>query len=191
MSTTAQVLANQSNAQHSTGPKSPEGKAASSQNATKHGLSGAFKVLPHENQEEFDKLIRSYVAEFQPRTQEQRFLVTQMAQSQWRLARFQRIEAAVVAKMIAEADPGESGDDVIAGAMLAKTNNAFAALQRYAAAAERSYYRARRELEKLSKLDEEAAEAAIHRRIFAPLPNLAAKQNEPNSAAEPSRRDHS
>ena len=38
MSTTAQFTANRENAQHSTGPTSAEGRAASSQNARTHGL---------------------------------------------------------------------------------------------------------------------------------------------------------
>jgi hypothetical protein len=38
MSTTAQINANRLNAQSSTGPTSEEGKAASSQNGTTHGL---------------------------------------------------------------------------------------------------------------------------------------------------------
>jgi len=147
MSTTAQFAANQQNAQASTGPKTPEGKAASSQNATKHGLSGAFRVLPGESQDAFDRLVRSYVDELHPNTEGERFLVLQMAQSRWRLERFQRLEAAVVEKMVAESETDDSPDGVIAAAMLARTNNAFAALQRYAAAAERSYYKAKRELE--------------------------------------------
>ena len=59
MATPAQITANQHNATHSTGPKTPEGKAAAARNATKHGLSGAFTVLPHEDQDEFDVLLAS------------------------------------------------------------------------------------------------------------------------------------
>ncbi|MHC4331688.1 MAG: hypothetical protein ACYSWW_26580 [Planctomycetota bacterium] len=38
MSTEAQVNANRENAKKSTGPRTPEGKTAVSQNAVKHGL---------------------------------------------------------------------------------------------------------------------------------------------------------
>jgi hypothetical protein len=51
---------------HSTGPKSPEGKLASSRNATRHGLAGVFAVLPHENAEDFDHLAARLRDEFQP-----------------------------------------------------------------------------------------------------------------------------
>ena len=38
MSTQAQIDANRQNAKHSTGPKSPEGRANSAANSTRHGL---------------------------------------------------------------------------------------------------------------------------------------------------------
>ena len=42
MSTDAQLAANRANAQHSTGPSSPDGRAASSQNARTHGLRAPY-----------------------------------------------------------------------------------------------------------------------------------------------------
>jgi hypothetical protein len=38
MASVAQIQANRSNAQKSTGPRTPQGKATASQNAVKHGL---------------------------------------------------------------------------------------------------------------------------------------------------------
>ena len=50
MSTAAQQQANQANAQHSTGPQTPEGKARASRNNTKHGLStGTLAFTPQEH----------------------------------------------------------------------------------------------------------------------------------------------
>ena len=49
MASTAQIYANRENSKHSTGPRTPEGKAASSTNATSHGLNAADPVLPHED----------------------------------------------------------------------------------------------------------------------------------------------
>src|SRR5438270_4001838 len=66
MATLAQITANQLNASLSTGPKTQEGKAAAARNATKHGLSGAFTVLPHEDQDEFDTLLACLRDEFKP-----------------------------------------------------------------------------------------------------------------------------
>src|SRR6516165_12780987 len=100
MATPAQITANQMNATHSTGPKTPEGKAAAARNATRHGLSGAFTVLPHEDQEEFDILLACFRDEFRPANQHECFLIEQMAQSRWRLARARRLESAMFDRMV-------------------------------------------------------------------------------------------
>src|SRR3982751_5158114 len=96
MATAAQITANQQNATHSTGPKTPEGKAAAARNATKHGLSGAFTVLPHEDQDEFDVVLASLRDELQPPTQHETSLGEQMAQPRCPLARARRLENAHV-----------------------------------------------------------------------------------------------
>ena len=70
MSSPAQILANRQNAARSTGPKTPEGKAASSRNATRHGLTGVFHVLPHEDPAEFEQLAAAVRDEFRPRNRQ-------------------------------------------------------------------------------------------------------------------------
>ena len=60
MSTEAQIAANQANSQLSSGPKTEEGKAASSKNHLSHGLTyrgGMFILLPWENAQEYDQLV--------------------------------------------------------------------------------------------------------------------------------------
>ena len=49
MATAAQIAANRLNVQKSTGPRTPEGKAASSSNALKHGMDAASIVIPGED----------------------------------------------------------------------------------------------------------------------------------------------
>ena len=49
MATAAQQRANQENAQHSTGPRTAEGKQRSSQNALKHGLCALDPLIPGED----------------------------------------------------------------------------------------------------------------------------------------------
>ena len=87
MSTAAQITANQRNAQHSTGPRTEAGKAISAQNNFRHGLRGAFTVLPHENQADFDALRAALVAEHQPASLTEDLLVDNMAQHEWRSRR--------------------------------------------------------------------------------------------------------
>src|SRR5262252_5550275 len=151
MATAAQVTANQANAAHSTGPKTPEGKAAAARNATKHGLSGAFTVLPHEDQDEFDVLLACFRDEFHPNNQHESFLVEQMAQSRWRLARAGRLEAAIFEQMLNGYIPAGE-DQRIAAKLMDGGDRALATIQRYATAAERSYYKAHTELQKSRQL---------------------------------------
>ena len=89
MSTTAQILANQENARHSTGPLTPEGKAASSQNNFRHGLRGKFLIMPTEDPQEYADLVEAFHAEHQPATITEQLLVERMAESEWRSRRCQ------------------------------------------------------------------------------------------------------
>src|SRR5205085_10611394 len=102
-----QIGANQNNAQLSTGPSTPEGKSISSRNSVKHDLSGGFKVYPHEDQTAFDCLRHNLQNELSPSGEHQSFLVEEMAQARWKLARIRRLESVLVEVMItpADADP--------------------------------------------------------------------------------------
>ncbi len=175
MATAAQITANQHNAAHSTGPKTPEGKAAAARNATKHGLSGAFCVLPHEDQDEFDILLACLRDEFQPANQHESFLVEQMAQSRWRLARARRLETALFDQMLKGFIP-EDDDQRIAAKLMSGGDRALATIQRYATAAERSYYKAHAELLKSRQPRNEAKSTTRH----APRLTCHSVQNEPN-----------
>jgi hypothetical protein len=128
------------------------GNVPSSANATRDALSAGFRVLPNENQQEFDELIAEYHGAFAPATTHERFLVEEMAQSRWRLARIRRLETAVVEQMVAAADPADA-DAVLAAALIGNTAGPFKTLQRYAAAAERSYYRALKQLQAARTLE--------------------------------------
>ncbi len=100
MSTAAQIAANQQNAQHSTGPKTEAGRAASCLNNFRHGFAGAFTVLPSEDQEEFDTLLHGLRDEHQPQTLTETLLVEKMAQHHWLVQRaLQLQELTIAAKM--------------------------------------------------------------------------------------------
>ncbi len=83
MSTHAQIAANKANAQHSIGPRTEQGKAASSKNHLKFGFTGMFVVLPWEKQEEFDALTKSLNDQHQPTTDFETDLVQKMARHYW------------------------------------------------------------------------------------------------------------
>lgn len=83
MSTEAQTAANKANAQHSTGPKTTAGKAASSMNAVRHGLTGEFYILGIEDPSQYDLLVSSFRYEYKPATFTEEILVEKMAQHQF------------------------------------------------------------------------------------------------------------
>src|SRR5260221_7238804 len=94
MTTARQAEANRKNAQHSTGPTTPEGRAAVRLNGLKHGLCAETIVVPGEDPAEFEALLNAYRAEYQPATPSAEFLVRQVAMADWRLMRLHRVEAA-------------------------------------------------------------------------------------------------
>jgi hypothetical protein len=145
VATSAQLLANRNNAALSTGPRTRDGKAASSRNAIKHDLSSAFRVLAHEDQEEFDRLVEEMRAYHRPHDIHQRLLVDQMARSQWLLARAQRLQA-VAYDMLAGVENDGDPDTAIVNAMRVTNPDIIGRLERYAGNAERSFYKAHREL---------------------------------------------
>ncbi len=73
MATLKQFQANRRNAQKSTGPKTPEGKAAVSMNALRHGLRARTVVLPGENREEFTQLCDDLEVEWSPESRTEQF----------------------------------------------------------------------------------------------------------------------
>ena len=68
MASKRQLAANRRNAKKSTGPKTPDGRAAVRLNGLKHGLSAETLILPGENQSDFTELLQSFEAEHQPAT---------------------------------------------------------------------------------------------------------------------------
>jgi signal transduction histidine kinase len=159
----ARTRTNRENAKKSTGPRTAAGKAAVAANARQHGLSGSFTILTHENRVEFQALLDRYRAEFKPRSADESFLVEQMAQSRWTLARARRIESHLLNQLAgAQIDENEP-DARIAAELISRSGAALSTVQRYATTAERSYFRARREFlqARSSELRNKANEAQL------------------------------
>src|ERR1035438_7647932 len=98
MATKKQIAANRRNAQKCTGPKSPQGKAASSMNNLRHGLRARTIILPGEKQEDFDEIHAGLQDQYQPQNPAEQHLVDQAAIAQWKLARAEAYEARSFAK---------------------------------------------------------------------------------------------
>ncbi len=78
---------NRENAQKSTGPKTEEGKAKSSQNRFKHGVYSKQVVAPGEDPAELDELRAKLRDEHQPANTTEEILVDELAQHYWRMRR--------------------------------------------------------------------------------------------------------
>jgi hypothetical protein len=97
MTSEKQAQANRRNALKSTGPKTPEGKAAVRLNANKHGLRSQEVLLPGEDEEALKELDENLRAEFQPLGELENLLVDGIIAAHWRLRRLRRVEAGIFA----------------------------------------------------------------------------------------------
>ncbi|MHB9024634.1 MAG: hypothetical protein ACYC7E_10735, partial [Armatimonadota bacterium] len=103
MSTENQITANRQNAHHSTGPRTPAGKARSSMNALKHGFFAKETLLPQEDAAEFTTFADALRDDLQPSGALEAILADQLIASAWRMKRYARIETGVFADLLSEA----------------------------------------------------------------------------------------
>ena len=125
---------NRTNAQHSTGPRTAEGKSASSRNAFKHGLYSKKLMLPGEDPAELDSLRDDLRREHQPTTTTEEILVNEIAEHYWRLRRMRKFEARAMS-----ADNFETGLAILP------------IIQRTMASAERGFHKALKTLTELQR----------------------------------------
>jgi hypothetical protein len=90
------LAANRANGALSRGPKTPEGKARSAQNACKHGLLSSIAAIRAEKKEAFDDCLNSYCARFQPADDVELGLVEEMVAASWHLRRSLAIETSML-----------------------------------------------------------------------------------------------
>jgi len=97
MTTKAKVEANRRNAQKSTGPRTPSGKAIASMNALKHGLCAHTPVVPGEDPAEFATFAAGWVDHLQPSDPHQASLAEQVILAAWQLKRVPLLRAGLLA----------------------------------------------------------------------------------------------
>lgn len=97
MTSDKKAQANRRNALKSTGPKTPEGKAAVRYNAMKHGLLSTDILLPGEDEAALKELSEHLRDQLQPVGELERLLVDRIISSTWRLRRLGRVEAGIFA----------------------------------------------------------------------------------------------
>jgi hypothetical protein len=79
-----------------TGPRTPEGKLASSLNATTHGLTSKSPLLPGEDPAEFEQFRNAAIARYSPQNAADLATVQEFADASWRLRRIAAQEARLV-----------------------------------------------------------------------------------------------
>ena len=92
----ARLAANRANAQKSTGPRTEEGKAASSQNALKHGIYSQTFYLDGENDEQFIELRDDYMRQFKPAPGLEEQLVYNIVMLEWQIRRYRTAENTIL-----------------------------------------------------------------------------------------------
>jgi hypothetical protein len=107
-----QIAANRANALHSTGPKTPEGKAAVRHNAMRHGLLARDVVLPEEDLDAFEDLLNQVRAELSPVGRIEELLVDRIVSIMWRLGRLARAETALVDWRVRQLQVSKLADQV-------------------------------------------------------------------------------
>ncbi len=97
MSAPAIALRNQENAQHSTGPRTKEGKQKSSLNALRHGLTSQLVVLPTEDHAEYTRFRAELLADLKPQGTTESLLANTVCDTHWRLERARNTETNILA----------------------------------------------------------------------------------------------
>jgi len=168
MATAAQILANRLNAMKSTGPRTAEGKNASSRNALQHGLCAEKHLLAFEDAAGFDSLHQDLRSRFRPIGESEEKLVLRIAQAQWRLDRVFPLETQIFESQIRRFDGtshanGRPDSELLGPAFISDCANSqsLMKLSRYEAALERSIKNNLHQLEVFQKARAaRAAEAA-------------------------------
>jgi hypothetical protein len=150
MTTLNQLEANRLNAQHSTGPRSVQGRETVRFNAVQHGAYAESLVLPNEDPAALAELMRRYRDQFQPATVAENALVIALVESEWFQHRYARIEAKVIELSI---DPALDPAAAVATLFLpgSKTLSTLRFLARRRQQAEREWHRSFKELQQMQK----------------------------------------
>ncbi len=188
MSSTLKSETARQNGAKSKGPVTQEGKAKSSQNALRHGLTATNPTLPTESRDDFETLLNAYLDRYHPADTIETELVQTLATTRWRLRRVGVIESRMLENEIEQSRThlswlceGIEEENRLAFAFrnLANSGKALDLLIRYEASLNRAYDRAAKQLEFLQnrKLRNEPTKP-----VSAPLPTTSLGSPDPTIA---------
>src|SRR5215471_2615009 len=96
MATEKQIIANQHNAKHSTGPRTESGKRRSRRNAVRHGLMAETVIVSLEDAADYTAFERAIKSDYSPQTAIEGQLVSRLASLLWRLRRTVIVESGLL-----------------------------------------------------------------------------------------------
>ena len=149
MATTAQVIANQSNAKKSTGPTTEAGKAKSSKNRLSYGFASSTRFILVEKPEDFYALLTDLTSEYHPATPTEEILVEDMTHHRWISLRARRIQGDLMGGMMQLRDNSLSIPGVV--------TRDLPLYIRYQNTADRAFHKAHEALVKAQKQREKSA----------------------------------
>jgi hypothetical protein len=178
MNQKTRTLINQQNAQHSTGPRTVEGKNRSSLNAVKHNLSGNHLVLQDHEYTEHQRMSKAMLADLKPQTEPERQIAQKIIDLNFRINRITAIENNLLNFDMSANDPQSIEDEGVAR-MFAQTRawkkdaQSFEILGRYEARLSRQLLQYQKEFERLQtvrKAEEATASQATEKASLNPKP---------------------
>jgi hypothetical protein len=194
------LAANRANALKSTGPRTPEGRARSAQNARKHGFAASkFTIIRVEDAQDLENLKADCVDTYQPVNSQELYALERIALAQFSMLRAAQFEAGVFTSFVNDGliqednlhsevlrdglRPGQGAAFVMAEGLQRQCQRSkgidFSLFLRYKAQVERDYRRAVEEFERLRKLRDELTPKE-------PIEEIQPEQEpDPNGAAAP------
>jgi hypothetical protein len=147
------------NTNNSTGPRTPEGKARSSRNALKHGLTARELIIAPGDEAAFAEFLAGFEQDLQPQGILEQTIFNQIVHSAWNLRRLRILETELI----------EDGEDPLLNIYKVERVERMA---RYAARAERTLHRSIRELRALQTGRLLRQAAAVEHQETPPLADL-------------------
>jgi len=122
MSSLRRILSSRANGARSLGPKTPQGKRRSSQNAIRHGLLAKCLVLANESREGFEALLDQHLSRLSPADGVELGFVEEMVSASWRLRRIWAMETRLLDDAVrSQQSPDELGRIAAAFSQLANS----------------------------------------------------------------------
>ena len=187
---------NRANAQHSTGPRTEEGKAASSQNARKHGLSGKLILKTKAESDRYQKRIAEVARFYKLNNPLASATIEALVTAEFRRAQAFAAEQDVLVQLKLQVidelpegapDPSDEELDGLARLKDAATTKLLPQLNRHYNAADRAWHKHFQVLTEMQKAEEsiarEMAELNAMRASFERLRRQSV-QNEPTAQTE-------